>query len=222
MNKVVEKTYVKKYFSDGMTLMIGGFMGCGTPEKLIDLVIELGIKDLTLICTDTATPDIGIGRLIKNRCVKKLYASHIGLNPETGKQMNEGSLQVELIPQGNLAEKIRCGGYGLGGVLTPTGIGTLVENGKETFNVDGIEYILEKPLKADVSLIRGSVVDTYGNTVYKGTTNNFNQVMATAANIVIIEAEKIVTSGELCIEMIMTPSTYIDYIIDGGNNNATE
>ncbi len=204
-------------FFDGMTLMVGGFMSCGTPEGLIDYILELGIKDITLICTDTATPEHGTGRLIVAKRVKKLYASHIGLNPETGKQMNEGTLEVELVPQGTLAERIRSGGFGLGGVLTPTGLGTMVAEGKEIITVDGKDYLLEKPLKADVSLIRGSVSDCYGNVTYRGTSNNFNQVMATAAETVIVETEKLVPAGTLNKESIATPSIFVDYILRGGD-----
>lgn len=219
MRKVVTKDEIKSYFFNGMTLMVGGFMGCGTPEGLIDLVLELGIHDITLIVTDTATVDRGVGRLIVNKRIKKLYASHIGLNPETGRQMNEGSLDVVLVPQGTLAEKIRAGGFGLGGILTPTGLGTMVEEGKEIIEVDGKKYLLEKPLKADISLIRGSMTDCYGNTTYRGTSNNFNQVMATAGEVVIVETEKLVPAGSLVKESILTPSIFVDYIIKGGGSN---
>ena len=219
MRKVVTYEAVKQLFFDGMTLMSGGFMSCGTPEGLVDLILELGIKDITLIATDTATPDRGVGRLIVAKRVKKLYASHIGLNPETGKQMHDGSLQVELVPQGTLAERIRSGGFGLGGVLTPTGLGTVVEEGKQIIEIDGKKFILEKPLRADVSIIRGSVTDTYGNITYKGTTNNFNQVMATAADVVIVETEKLVPAGSLVKESIHTQSIFVDYVIKGGGND---
>jgi acetate CoA/acetoacetate CoA-transferase alpha subunit len=219
MRKVVTKNEIKKYFFDGMSLMVGGFMGCGTPEGLVDLVLELGIKDITLIATDTATTERGVGRLIAAKRIKKLYASHIGLNPETGRQMHDGTIEVELVPQGSLAEKIRAGGFGLGGILTPTGIGTVVEEGKQIIEVDGVKFILEKPLKADVSLIRGSTTDFYGNVIYGGTSNNFNQVMATAGNIVIVETEKLVPAGSLNKESIHTQSIFVDYIIKGGGSN---
>jgi len=216
MSKVVEKEKIKACFFDGMTLMVGGFMGCGAPEGLIDLILDLGIKDITLISTDTAMVNRGVGRLIVEKRIKKLYASHIGLNPETGKQMNEGTLEVELVPQGTLVEQIRAGGFGLGGVLTPTGLGTIIAEGKKIIEVDGKEFLLEKPLKADVSLIRGSVTDCYGNTIYRGTSNNFNQMMATAGEIVIVETEKLVPTGFLTKESITTPSIFVDYVVRGG------
>lgn len=219
MRKVVNSEKIRHCFFDGMTLMVGGFMGCGTPETLIDMVLDMGIKDITLICTDTATIHRGVGRLIVEKRIKKLFASHIGLNPETGKQMNEGTLDVELVPQGTLVERIRAGGFGLGGVLTPTGLGTIVAEGKSIIEVDGQEYLLEKPLKADVSLIRGSLTDCYGNTTYRGTSNNFNQMMATAGETVIVETEKLVPAGALNKESIATPSIFVDYIIRGGGDN---
>ncbi len=217
MNKIVKVNEVKNVFYDGMSMMIGGFMGCGTPDLLINFILELGIKDITLISTDTATPDIGIGKLIKNNRVKKLYASHIGLNPLTGKQMNEKTLNVELIPQGTLAERIRCGGYGLGGVLTQVGLGTAVEEGKQIIEVDGEKFLLETPIKADVALIKADVSDEHGNLIYNGTANNFNEMMATAASTVIVQVEKTVKTGELDKSSIATPGIYIDYIVEKEN-----
>lgn len=218
MKKVVDIENLKSIFFDGMTIMVGGFMGCGTPEKLINMIIDLGIKDITLICNDSATVDRGVGKLIVKKRIKKLYTSHIGLNPETGKQMIEGTLEVVLVPQGTLIEQIRAAGYGLGGILVATGLGTIVAEGKEIIKVDGKEFLLEKPLKADVSLIRGSVTDHAGNTIYNGTTNNFNQMMATAGEVVIVEAEKLVPIGTLVKESILTPSIFVDYIIRGGDD----
>lgn len=215
MKKVVSKKELISLIKDGMVIMIGGFLGCGTPEKIIDLIIEMGIKDLTIIGTDTSFVDKGIGRLIANKQVKKVIASHIGTNPVTGELMNNGEMEVELSPQGTLAERIRAGGYGLGGVLTPTGVGTMVEEGKEIITIKGKDYLLEMPLRADLALIRGSVVDTFGNTIYRGTTRNFNPVMAMAADTVIVEAEKLVEPGELDKECIMTPGVVVDYIING-------
>lgn len=217
--KVVALEGVKDLFFDGMSLMAGGFMSCGTPEGLVDLILEMGIKDITLICNDTATIDRGVGRLIAEKRIKTLYTSHIGLNPETGRQMHDGNLEVKLTPQGTLAECIRAGGCGLGGILTPTGIGTVVEEGKDIIEVDGQRYILEKPLRADVSIIRGSVVDMFGNIVYRGTTQNFNTVMATAADTVIVEAEKLVPIGSIGKETIHTPGVFVDYIVKGGGTD---
>ncbi|NRF13939.1 CoA transferase subunit A [Vibrio coralliilyticus] len=215
MKKCISSEQVSQYLQDGMTIMIGGFMGTGTPEKLIDLLIENDVRDITLISTDTALPDIGTSRLIAEQRVSKLYASHIGLNPETGRQMNDGIIDVELVPQGTLAERIRCGGAGLGGVLTPTGLGTLVAESKQLIEVDGEQFLLEKPLKADLALIRGSKVDHRGNVFYSKTTQNFNPLMATAAERVIVEAEQLVEIGGIQPEAVHTPSLYVDHIFVG-------
>ncbi|NOH26865.1 CoA transferase subunit A [Vibrio mediterranei] len=213
MKKAASPQQLKDILHDGMTIMVGGFMATGAPEKLIDLLIEFDVKDITLITTDTASPDRGTSRLIAEKRVKKLYASHIGLNPETGAQMNEGILDVELVPQGTLAERIRSGGAGLGGVLTPTGLGTIVAEGKQVINVQGKDYLLETPLRADIALIRGSIVDRRGNVFYSKTTQNFNPLMATAADTVIVEAESLVDIGDIQPEAVHTPSLYVDYIL---------
>ena len=213
MNKVIGVDKAAGLIKDGCTIMISGFMAVKSPEVLIDLLIENNIKNLTVIANDSAVPGKGIGKLISQRSVRKLLTSHIGLNPETGTQMNAGELEVELIPQGTLAERIRCGGAGLGGFLTPTGIGTSVEEGKQKLTIDGIDYLLELPLKADVAILKGTVVDTLGNVFYKGTTQNFSLVMAMAADLVIVEAEKIVEPGELNPEYVMTPGIFVDYIV---------
>jgi acetate CoA/acetoacetate CoA-transferase alpha subunit len=168
-----------------------------------------------VIANDSGVPGRGIGKLIGSKLVKKLTASHIGLNQETGAQMVAGELEVELVPQGSLAEKIRAGGAGLGGVLTPTGVGTEVENGKQKITLDQVEYLIEMPLKADVALLRGSIVDKGGNVYYNATTKNFNPMMATAAKIVIVAAEKIVEVGELDPNYVMTPGIFVDYIVGG-------
>jgi acetate CoA/acetoacetate CoA-transferase alpha subunit len=214
VNKLVSKDDLKPLLKDGSVIMVGGFLGCGTPETIIDLIIEMGIRDLTIIGNDTSYEDKGVGRLIVNRQVKKVITSHIGTNPVTGELMNSGELEVELSPQGTLIERIRAGGFGLGGVLTPTGVGTLVEEGKEIIKVKDKNYLLEMPLRADLAIIRGSVVDKFGNTIYKGTTRNFNPMMAMAADTVIVEAEELVESGELDKESIITPGVVIDYIIN--------
>ncbi|NRF30290.1 branched-chain amino acid dehydrogenase [Vibrio coralliilyticus] len=215
MKKRISADQIGQHLRDGMTIMIGGFMGTGAPEKLIDLLIENDIRDITLISTDTALPGVGTSRLIAEQRVSKLYASHIGLNPETGRQMNDGVLDVELVPQGTLAERIRCGGAGLGGVLTPTGLGTLVAESKQLIEVDGQQFLLEKPLKADLALIRGSKVDLRGNVFYSKTTQNFNPLMATAAECVIVEAEQLVEIGDIQPEAVHTPSLYVDHIFVG-------
>lgn len=217
MNKVASLEKVRTLLKDGMSIMIGGFLACGTPEKLIDLIIETNVKNLTIIANDTSFVDRGIGKLIVNGQVKKVIASHIGTNAETGRLMTEGKMEVVLVPQGTLIEKIRSAGAGLGGVLTPTGVGTLVEEGKQKLNIEGKEYLLELPIKADLALVYASVVDEIGNAVYYGTTRNFNPIIATAAEIVIVEAQNIVKVGELDPNNIVTPSVLVDYIVEGVN-----
>ena len=212
MNKIKTIDEAVSYIKDGMTVAVGGFMGTGTPEKLVDAVIAKGIKDLTLICNDTGLPEKGVGKWVVSRVLKKAIVSHIGLNPETGRQMNAGELEMELVPQGTLAERIRAAGAGLGGVLTHTGVGTVVEEGKQKITVDGKEYLLELPLKADIALLRGSIVDKKGNVYYNKSTRNFNPIIATAADLVIVEAEKIVEVGELDANDVMTPSIFVDII----------
>ncbi|MGB4660110.1 MAG: CoA transferase subunit A [Mobilitalea sp.] len=214
-NKIISVDEAMNYIHSGDSIMIGGFMSCGTPEILIDAIVEKGIRDLHVIANDSGIPGRGIGKLISARLIKRLTASHIGLNPETGTQMTEGDLEVTLVPQGSLAEMIRAGGAGLGGVLTPTGVGTEIENGKQKITLDNKEYLIEMPLKAEVALIRGSIVDKAGNIYYNATTQNFNPSMATAANIVIVAAEKIVEVGELDPNYVMTPAIFVDYIVGG-------
>lgn len=217
MNKVKSISEVMEYVKDGMTIMIGGFMGVGTPEHIIDAMLKKGVKDLTIIANDTGFPDKGIGKLIINKQVKKVIASHIGLNPETGRQMNAKEIEVDLVPQGTLAEQIRCGGSGIGGFLTETGVGTIVEEGKEKIKVGGKEYLLELPLRADVAIVGGSIVDKKGNTFYNGSTRNFNPLIATAADVVIVGAEKLVEVGELDPNHVMTPGIFVDHIVGGEN-----
>ncbi len=212
-NKFVSLSEAASQVKDGMTVMIGGFIGNGSPDKIIDELVKTGVKDLTLILNDTAYPDRGCGKLVVNHQVKKVIVSHIGTNPATGEQMNNGEIEVEFSPQGSLAERIRCGGAGLGGVLTPTGLGTMVEEGKEIITVDGKDFLLEKPLRADVALIKGSIADKSGNIIYKGTTKNFNMIMATAADTVIAEVDEVVEVGELLPESIHTQSIFVDYMV---------
>lgn len=197
---------------DGMTIMMGGFLGVGCAHQIIDELVKRGVKNLTIIGNDTAFPDKAHGKLVANHQVKRVVATHIGTNPETINQKNSGEMEVELVPQGTLAECIRAAGAGLGGVLTPTGLGTVVAEGKQIINIDGKDYLLEKPVRADVALIAASVVDESGNCMYKGTTQNFNPIMATAADIVIVEAERLVKTGEIAPEAVHTPNIFIDYI----------
>ena len=198
---------------DGMTIMIGGFLANGTPEKLVDELVKSGIKDLTLIVNDTAFPDRGCGKLIVNKQIKKVIVSHIGTNPHTGQQMDAGELEVEFSPQGTLAERVRAGGAGLGGVLSPTGIGTVIAEGKQIIEVDGKEFILEKPLRADVAFIKGSIGDKAGNLIYLGTTQNFNPLMAMAADLVVAEVDTLKEVGEITPERVHTPYIFVDYIV---------
>lgn len=214
MSKVITLEESMDYIKDGMTIMIGGFMGVGTPEHIIDAMVKKGVKDLTIIANDTAFPDRGIGKLIVNKSVKKVIASHIGLNPETGRQMNSNEIEVELVPQGTLVEQIRCGGAGIGGFLTETGIGTMVEEGKEKIKVGDKTYLLELPLRADVAIIGGTVVDKKGNVYYEASTRNFNPIVATAADIVIAGAEKVVEVGQIQPSDVMTPGIFVDYIVE--------
>ena len=197
----------------GATLMIGGFMLAGTPHALIDALVETGVSDLTIIVNDTGFPGRGIGKLIASGQVRKLIASHIGTNKDTGDLMNAGKLEVQLVPQGTLVEQIRAGGSGLGGILTPTGVGTVVEQGKAKIPVNGNDYLLELPLRAEVALINAATVDRSGNVVYHGTARNFNPVMATAADQVIVEAERLVEVGEIDPDHVATPRIFIDYIV---------
>jgi acetate CoA/acetoacetate CoA-transferase alpha subunit len=217
VNKLITVEEAADMIHDGMSIMFGGFLGVRNPFKLVDAIIDKGVKDITLIANDTSFSEVGIGKLIVNKQVKKVIASHIGTNKETGNQMNAGEMEVELVPQGTLAERIRAAGAGLGGVLTPTGLGTVVAEGKDVVEVDGKQFLLEKPLKADVALIVGAKVDTKGNIRYKKSTRNFNPIMATAANLVIVEADEIVEAGELDPDDIMTPGIFVDYIVLGGD-----
>ncbi len=198
---------------DGATVMIGGFMGVGTPERLIDELVRQGKRNLTVIANDNALPGIGIGKLISAGAVKKTIASHIGLNPETQKKMLAGELEVDLVPQGTLIERIRAGGFGLGGVLTPTGVGTVVEKGKQRIEVGGKPYLLETALRADFALVDAFLADYIGNLYYALTARNFNPVMAMAADTVIVEAENIVPVGVISPDNVVTPAPVVDYII---------
>lgn len=211
MKKNISVDEAVSMVKDGMTVLVGGFLACGTPNRIIDALAKSNVKDLTLVCNDSAFEDRGVGQLIVNKQVKKLIASHIGTNPTTGNQMNAKELEVELVPQGTLAERIRCGGCGLGGVLTNTGLGTVIAEGKPVITVDGKEYLLEKPLRGDIALIGAGVGDKYGNLIYRGTAQNFNPLMAMAADVVIAEVSE--TVEELAPETVKTPHILVDYIV---------
>ena len=212
MKKIISAAEAGKLIHENFSIMIGGFLDCGTPVKVIDEIVKNKTGSLTLIANDTSIPDRDRGRLIVNKLIKKAIVAHIGTNPETGRQMNAGELEVELVPMGTLVERIRCGGAGLGGVLTPTGVGTMVEKGKTVIDEDGKKYLLEKPIKADVALIYGSRADLYGNVFLDGTTRNFNTVMATAADTVIVEADEI-SEEPLNPAEVTIPGIFVDYIV---------
>ena len=204
---------------EGDSLMVGGFLACGTPHTIIQALKEKGTRNLTLICNDTATHDLksgkinGVGHLVQGKQFKKIITSHIGLNQETQRQMNAGETVVELVPQGTLAEQIRAAGAGLGGFLTPTGIGTEVEQGKQVIVVADRPYLLELPLKADVAILKAKKADKAGNLVYNGTARNFNPLMATAAALVIAEVEEIVEIGDIDPDQVHTPSIFVDCLV---------
>lgn len=214
MKKSISLDEVLSKIKDGMTIMVGGFLANGTPETIIDALAESNVKDLTLICNDTAYPDKGVGKLLANKQFKKLIVSYIGATPDASEQMNSGELEIEFVPQGTLAERVRAGGTGLGGFLTPTGLGTVVAEGKQIINIDGKDYLLEKPLRADVALIGASVADKSGNLVYNGTSRNFNPLMAAAADLVIVEPKEIVETGSIQAENVHTPAILVDYILE--------
>ena len=211
MKEIISIKQAASLIKEGSSIMVGGFLRCGTPYKTINEVVKNKTSNLTLIANDTCYPEYDRGQLIVNKLVKKAIVAHIGTNPETGRQMNSGELEVELVPMGTLVEKIRSAGAGLGGFLTPTGVGTVVEKGKETMVVDGKKYLFEKPLKADVAVVYATKADKFGNAFLEGTTRNFNTVMATAADTVILEPEEI-SEEPLNPAEITIPGIFIDYI----------
>lgn len=214
MKKLISAKEAAALIKDGSTVMIGGFLSCGTPDKIIDEMVKRNIKNLTMISNDTSIPDVDKGKLIQNGSVKKVITTHIGTNPITGQKMQAGEIEVEFYPMGTLVEKIHAKGSGLGGVLTPTGIGTILEEGKKIVEIKGKKYIFEEPLGADFAIIYGTKVDKYGNVSFEGTTRNFNTSMATAADVVIVQADEIVEC--LNPDSVVIPSVFIDYIVKGG------
>jgi acetate CoA/acetoacetate CoA-transferase alpha subunit len=198
---------------DGASLMIGGFMAVGTPERVVDEIVRQNKRDLTVIANDTAAPGRGIGKLVGAKLLRKAIVSHIGLNPETQRQMMAGELEVELIPQGTLIERIRAGGFGLGGILTQTGIGTPVENGKQRVEVGGKSYLVEVAIRADFALVQAFLADYLGNLSYALTARNFNPVIAMAANTVIACADNIVPVGVMSPDHVVTPAPVVDYLV---------
>lgn len=212
MNKLITKEGFIELLKDNQHMMVGGFLGVGSPHDLIDLVIESGIEDITLICNDTSFPDNGVGKWIVEKIVRKVITSHIGTNPESGHQMNNNLTIFDLTPQGTLAEQIRAGGAGLGGILTPTGIGTIAAEAKTILEIDDKKYVLEKPLRADIALIKAAKADTMGNLIYDKSARNFNPIMAFAADIVIAEVEEIVAPGKIDPNNVVTPGILVDYL----------
>lgn len=213
MNKLSKTADVVALLKDGMTVMVGGFLAQGTAEKVIDAICQSPVKNLTVITNDAAYPDRGVGKLLVSGKVKRLIASHIGTNATVGEMLNNNTIDIEFVPQGTLAERIRSGGAGLGGVLTPVGLGTVVEQGKEKVVVDGRTYLLEEPLHADIAIIGASVCDKIGNIFYRGTCQNFNPMMATAADIVVAECQELVEVGQIQMECVHVPAILVDYII---------
>jgi len=215
MGKVISLEKAISYIKDGDSVMIGGFGAVGTPQRIVDALLEAGTKDLTIISNDSGWEDRGLGILVTAKRVKKLIVSHIGTNKQTGLQLNAGELEVDLVPQGTLAERIRSGAFGLGGVLTPTGMDTAVEEGKQKINVDGKDYLLEKALRADVALLFAAKADTNGNMTYKGAAVNFNHIMAGAADVTIVETDELVDIGEIDPNQVITPGVFVDYVVGG-------
>ncbi|HKK95983.1 MAG TPA: CoA transferase subunit A [Anaerovoracaceae bacterium] len=209
---------------EGMSIMVGGFMAAGTPEILIDAILEKGVKNLTIICNDGGLPKgwyneydtaRGVGKLLEAGVIDHIIASHVGLTPLVGKGVFDGTMKCTLIPQGSLAEKIRAGNFGLGGILTPTGLGTVAADGKMQIEVDGKMYVLEKPLRADYSFCRASICDEFGNFLCNKTTKNFNYLMAGAADHNIIATEKLVKVGELEPDTLQHSGVLVDMIVEG-------
>ena len=214
MKKAISPQAAAELVRTGASIMLGGFMGVGTPRRMIDALVASGKKNLTLIANDTAMSGRGIGKLIAARAITRLVVSHIGLNPETQRQMNDGSLEVDLMPQGTLIECIRAGGMGLGAVVTPTGLGTGLEEGKQILEIDGKRFLVERPIRADFALIAARQADYLGNLEYSLTAQNFNPTMALAADTVIAEPEHIVPVGVIPPDSVRTPAILVDHLIE--------
>lgn len=216
MKKIISAREAANLVKNGASIMIGGFLDCGVPDKIIEELVKTEANNLTLICNDTSYPNKDKGKLIETDKIKKVITTHIGTNPITGQKMMNKEMEVEIVPMGTLVEKIRAYGAGLGGILTPTGVGTILEEGKKTYEVSGKKYIFEEPLGADIAFIYGTKADKYGNVAYLGTTRNFNQTMATAADVVVCQADEIVD----CLDPneVIIPGVFIDYIVERGED----
>ena len=215
MKEFITAKEAASLIKDGSTVMVGGFLSCGAPDCIIDELIKTNVKNLTMICNDTSFSDSDKGLMIKNGLVKKVITTHIGTNPITEEKMRSGEVEVEFYPMGTLVEKIHAKGSGLGGVLTPTGIGTILEQGKKIVEIKGKKYIFEEPLGADFAIIYGTRVDKYGNVQFEGTTRNFNTSMATAADVVIVQADEVVDC--LNPNEVVIPGIFIDYAVKRGS-----
>src|SRR6185312_9710566 len=216
MNKVLQRAEeAVALVPDGATIMMGGFGLCGIPEHLIEALRIRGTKDLTIISNNAGVDEFGIGRLLRARQLKKMIASYVGENKEFERQVIAGEIDVELIPQGTLAERIRAGGAGIGGFFTPTGFGTVVAEGKETRVIDGKSYVFEQPLRAGFAFVKAWRGDRKGNLIYRRTARNFNPVMATAAEVTIAEVEELVEPGRLDPDAIVTPGIFVRHILQG-------
>jgi acetate CoA/acetoacetate CoA-transferase alpha subunit len=213
MSKEISVNQAVEKIKDGMTIMVAGFLSSGSALKILGEIAKSNIKDLTIICNDTTFPDRGHGLLFEKKQVKKAITSYLGANFTSQNQFEQGEIEVEFVPQGTLVERIRCGGYGIGGFLSPTGKGTLIEEGKQIINLDGKEWLLEKPLRADVALLGATRADETGNLYYEGTTRNFNPIMAMAADLVIAEVEEIVPVGSIKPEDVHTQGILVDFIV---------
>jgi acetate CoA/acetoacetate CoA-transferase alpha subunit len=213
ISKRIGLAELRPRLKDGMSILFGGFLGTGTPAAIVREILDSGVQDLTLIGNDSGFPDIGVGILVVAKRVKKIITSYIGANPETGRQMIAGELEVELVPQGTLAERIRCGGSGLGGVLTSTGVGTIVEEGKTKLTFDGVEYLVERPLRGDLAIVQAHRADESGNLVYQRAARNFNPLVALAGDYVVVEADEIVPVGDIDPDFVMTPGAVVDALV---------
>ncbi len=214
MKKATKMEEAAELIPEGAVLLIGGFMAVGTPERFIDALVERGVGGFTVVANDTAMPGHGIGKLVTAGLVKKAIVSHIGTNPETQAKMISGEMEIELVPQGTLVERIRAGGMGLGGILTATGIGTSIEEGKQIVEVDGRKFLLEKPIRGDFALLRAKQADYKGNLEYALTAHNFNPIMALAADTVIASAQLIVPVGLIPPDAVKTPGVLVDYRLE--------
>ncbi len=214
MTKLKTITDALAGLTDGMTIMVGGFLGTGCPDALVDEIVRRGVRNLTLIANDTAMPDRGYGKLFAAGQINRVICSYMGLNPTAIAQKLDGTIQAELAPQGTLAERIRAGGSGLGGVLTPTGVGTIVEEGKSKLEIGGRVYLVELPLRADFALINAAIADHAGNLVYRKSARNFNPLMAMAADYVVAQAAKVQAIGEIDPDHVMTPGVVVDAVVE--------